>query len=88
MDRPLASLVLKNTISVRVTPKASQNRVVVEQLEDGSFSVRVYVTCVPEDGKANKSVINLLAKALSVPKSRLELVQGHTSRDKVFRILS
>ncbi len=68
-------------ISVRVTPKASRDRIVVEE-----ESVRVYVTTVPEDGKANKAVVKLLSKALKVPKTRLELVRGATSRDKVFRI--
>ena len=41
---------------------------------------------VPEDGKANAAVIKLLAKALGVAKSRLVLVRGATSRDKLFRI--
>ncbi len=68
-------------ISVRVTPKASRNRITVED-----EAIRVYVTVVPEDGKANAAVQKLLAKALGVPKSRLELVRGQTSRDKTFRI--
>lgn len=84
---PLLSLILGDTFIVRVTPKASQNRVAAEELGDGSVRVRVYVTTVPEDGKANKAVMALLAKALGVPKCRLELICGHTSRDKTFRIL-
>jgi len=48
--------------------------------------LRVYVTVVPEDGKANAAVLKLLAKALGVPKSRLEIVRGHTARDKVVRV--
>lgn len=68
-------------IVVRVTPKASRNRVVV----DGEV-VRVYVTVVPEGGKANAAVQKLLAKSLGVAKSQLTLVAGHTARDKVFRV--
>lgn len=67
--------------SVRVTPKAARNRV---SLEDGQ--IRVYVTTVPEDGKATQSVIKLLAKTLGVAKSRLTLIRGATSRDKTFRL--
>jgi hypothetical protein len=67
--------------AVRVTPKASRNAVVVE---DGM--IRVYVTTVPEDGKATASVIKLLAKSLGVAKSRLTLIRGATSRDKQFRL--
>ncbi len=68
-------------IAVRVTPKASRN--VVER--DGD-ALRVYVTTVPEGGKATAAVVKLLAKALGVPKSSLVLVRGETSRDKVFRV--
>jgi len=69
-------------IAVRVTPKASRNAVVAE---DGT--IRVYVTVVPESGKANAAVIKVLAKALGIAKSRLDLVRGHKGRDKLFRIL-
>lgn len=68
-------------IAVRVTPKASRNAVT-----EGEDGLRVSVTTVPEDGKANKAVIKLLATALGVPKSSLTLVRGATSRDKVFRL--
>lgn len=68
-------------IAVRVTPKASCERVVVE---DGT--IRVYVTVVPEDGKANRAVVKLLARALGVAKTRLVLLRGATSRDKVYWI--
>lgn len=68
-------------IAVRVTPNASRGRIVVE---DGE--IRVYVTVVPEGGKANEAVQRLLAKALAVPKTALSLVRGATARDKVFRL--
>lgn len=68
-------------IAVRVTPRAARNAVAL----DGDM-IRVTVTVVPEDGKANAAVIKLLAKALGVAKSRLVLVRGATSRDKVFRV--
>lgn len=68
-------------IAVRVTPKASRNQVVVS---DGQ--IRVYVTTVPEDGKATRAVQKLLAKELGIAKTRLVLLRGATSRDKVFEI--
>ncbi len=66
---------------MRVTPKASRDRIVAE---DGIL--RIYVTTVPEDGKANAAVQKLLAKAMGVAKSRLTLIRGQTSRDKCFRL--
>lgn len=68
-------------IALRVTPKASRNRIVLE-----GDALRVYVTCIPEDGKANAAVQKLLAKALGLPKSRLTLIQGNSARDKVFEV--
>lgn len=68
-------------LAVRVTPKASRNA-----LEETETGLKVWVTVAPEDGKANKAVVKLLADALGVAKSRLELVRGATSRDKLFRL--
>lgn len=68
-------------IAVRVTPRASRNAVLLE-----GDRIRVLVTVVPEDGKANAAVVKLLAKALGVAKSRLELLRGATARDKLFRL--
>jgi uncharacterized protein (TIGR00251 family) len=73
------------TLDVRVTPKASAERITVEQI-DGTARLRIHVTAAPEDGKANKAVLKLLAKALGVPKSALEIIRGETSRDKVVRV--
>ncbi|MDA5556424.1 DUF167 domain-containing protein [Shimia sp. MMG029] len=78
IELPLAS---GTEIAVRVTPRASRNAVVQE-----GDRLRVYVTVVPEGGKANAAVVKLLAKALGIAKSRLTLVRGQTARDKVFRV--
>ena len=64
-----------------MTPRASRN-----QLTFGEGQLRVQVTAVPEDGRANKAVVELLAEALGVAKSRLTLIRGATARDKVFRL--
>lgn len=76
-----------NPFRVRVTPKASSNRIKTEILADGSKLVRVYVTVVPESGKANQAVIKLLAKELGVSKSSLEIIRGETDRDKLIKII-
>lgn len=68
-------------IAVRVTPRARRNAVLAD-----ADRLRVLVTALPEDGKANQAVIRLLAKSLGVAKSRLTLLRGATSRDKLFRL--
>lgn len=73
-------------LRVRVTPRASSERIKIETLPDGERLVRVYVTVVAEDGKANKAVIALLAKTLGLPPSALKIAQGLTSRDKLIEI--
>jgi len=72
---------LSKTFNVRVTPRARQNKIVER---DGVL--RVYTTIVPENGRANDAVIELLADYLDVPKSKIRIVKGHTSRDKVVAV--
>ena len=72
----------RSTLKVRVQPKASRNQ--IDGFEDGTLRLRV--TAQPVDGKANAGVIALMAKTLGVSKSRLEIVRGHGSRDKVISI--
>ncbi|TNJ48523.1 DUF167 domain-containing protein [Phaeobacter sp. B1627] len=69
-------------ITVRVTPKAAFNAV----QRQGDI-IRVLVTTVPEGGKATEDVRALLARALGVPGSALQLRRGATSRDKTFVLL-
>jgi|TARA_B100000809_G_scaffold250291_1_gene282578 uncharacterized protein (TIGR00251 family) len=58
----------------------------VDGFEEGTLRLRV--TAPPTEGKANAEVIALLAKTLGVSKSRLEIVRGHSSRDKVVSVKS
>lgn len=67
--------------TLRVTPNASRAAIEV----DGGV-IRILVTSVPEAGKANAEVQSVLAKALGVAKTRLTLIRGAKSRDKVFRL--
>ncbi|MBO9572943.1 MAG: DUF167 domain-containing protein [Chitinophagaceae bacterium] len=76
-----------NILNVRVTPRASSNRIQVIEQPDGTQLIRVYVTVPPEDGKANDAVIKLLAKELDIAQSSLTILSGHTSRNKKIRML-
>ena len=70
------------TISVRVRPRASRDRVL--GFRDGTL--RVGVTAPPHDGKANAALLQLLAETLGVAKSRLRIVRGHAARDKLVAV--
>ena len=69
-------------VSVRVTPRAKQNAVI--GVSNGALQVRT--SAPPADGKANKAVIKLLAAYLGVPPSKLTLVRGQASRDKLILV--
>jgi len=74
-------------ISVRLTPKASANRIgETRTLPSGEKQLMVYVTAVPEDSKANEAMIQLLAKHFNIAASRITIVRGCADRNKLIRI--
>lgn len=69
-------------ITVKVKPNARENS--IKLIETGIYEVKVSVP--PEKGKANERVIELLSKELKTAKSRIILVKGETSKEKIFII--
>jgi hypothetical protein len=67
---------------VRLQPRARKDEVVGER--GGAVVIRV--TAPPVDGKANAALCAFLAKRAGVPRSRVSVVRGLTSRDKVVRV--
>ena len=67
-----------SVLSVIVVPRAARSA--IEQLADGSIQVRV--TAPPVDGAANAALLRFLAGVLDVPRSRLEITGGSSSRRK------
>ena len=55
-------------------------------MPDGTQALKVSVTEIPEDGRANAAVIKLLAKEWGVPKSAIRLVRGDVDRNKVLEV--
>jgi uncharacterized protein len=72
------------TIAVRATPRAGRNAVIAPDPPDAPL--RVLITEAPEGGKANRAVRRLLARALGIAPSRLTLLRGESTRDKLFRV--
>jgi uncharacterized protein (TIGR00251 family) len=69
-------------LRVRLTPKSSSDRILGWQ--DGIL--RVAVSAAPEKGKANRALVDFLARGLGLPRSCVRLIKGETSRDKVLEI--
>jgi uncharacterized protein (TIGR00251 family) len=70
------------TFEVRVAPRASRNRVL--GVQEGAL--KVALTAPPVDGAANDALKKLLAKALGVSKTKVEIVRGQHARIKVLRV--
>jgi len=74
-------------VSIRLTPSAAKDRIdgIVADAQ-GKGVLRIAVTAVPEQGRANKAMIRFLAKTWRFPKSSLSLIQGAKDRNKVLTI--
>ena len=69
-------------LRVKVTTKASKNA--VTGIKNGELLVSV--TAVPENGKANEAIVKLLSKMFKCAKTKLNLVSGEKSRNKLFHV--
>lgn len=69
-------------LKLRVAPGAAHPGIVGRYGE----AWKVRVAAAPEAGKANDAVVRLLADLLAIPIRDIEIVSGHTSRDKVVEL--
>lgn len=70
-------------LSVKVVPRASKSEI-VGKMDDGALKVRV--AAVPEKGKANEELCQIIARAYNVPLRKVEVIGGATSTRKTVRI--
>ena len=70
-------------VTVRVTPKASQQK--VQEIEPDKLYV--WVTAPPENNKANAAVISVVAGFYGVKPYQITMVRGQRSREKTLSII-
>ena len=71
------------SVALRVTPRGGRDDIDgLETLADGRIVLKVRVRAIAEGGEANRAVIELLAKVLGVPKAKVRIQSGMTSRLK------
>ena len=71
------------SVALRVTPRGGRDDIDgLETLADGRVVVKVRVRAIADGGEANRAVTELMAKALGVPKARVRILSGTTSRLK------
>lgn len=70
-------------IGVKVIPGAK-----IEQVQPSiGDDLKIWVKGQPKEGKANLSVITILAKHFKVSKRQVKIVTGHKSRNKIIEII-
>ena len=69
-------------IFVKAHPKSKK----IEVVEKDASHYEVWVREAPDRGKANQAVIEALSEHLGVARSKLNIVSGHTSRNKIIEI--
>jgi len=70
-------------IRVYVTPNAREARVV--KVRNDYFEVRVDEVAV--DGRANKRLLEILAEHFKVQKSRISILKGSNTRNKLVQVI-
>jgi uncharacterized protein (TIGR00251 family) len=71
------------SVALRVTPRGGRDGIDgVETRANGRNVLKVRVRALAEGGEANRAVTELFAKALGVPKARVRILSGTTSRLK------
>ena len=71
------------SVALRVTPRGGRDDIDgVEALANGRVVLKVRVRAIAEGGEAIRAVTELFAKVLGVPKARVRILSGVTSRLK------
>ncbi|KAI1139241.1 hypothetical protein F5Y05DRAFT_342367 [Hypoxylon sp. FL0543] len=83
---PKSSTIEILQLRCHIRPGASKVREGIAAVTEES--VELCVSAPPQDGKANKAVIELLSEILGVPKSDLQITHGMKTRDKTISVAS
>ncbi|HOJ31031.1 MAG TPA: DUF167 domain-containing protein [bacterium] len=70
-------------ISAKVKTLSREEK--ISQVEPGKFIV--HVKTPPIEGKANEEVIKIISKFFKVPKSKVRIIAGHKSKNKIIEVL-
>ena len=73
----------KKIFDVKVITKASVDKIYLE-----NDIVKVKIREIPENGKANKAIIDLFSKTFKIPKKNIDIIKGLKSSNKTIQFLS
>jgi uncharacterized protein (TIGR00251 family) len=69
-------------IKVKIASDSSKNKI------EGVYNnaLKIFITASPVEGRANKKCIAYLAKYFDIAKSKIEIISGQTSKNKLIKI--
>lgn len=76
----------KITLALKVKPNAKEDKIISAEEINEKYYLKISVKSPPEDGKANKAIIDLFSKILRIKKQDLEILRGASSQYKVLEI--
>lgn len=68
-------------LRLRISPNASKNQFIFTD-----DMIKLKITAQPIENKANKAVIEYLSKLFKVPKTKITILKGDTSKEKTLLI--
>ena len=70
------------TLNIKVEPRSSRAGII------GPYgdALKVKLTSPPVEGKANKELIEVLAKGFRIAKKDVEIISGQSSKNKVVKL--
>jgi uncharacterized protein len=82
----------------KVITRSSRNEILgIENLNQLNFGykvdndelpeLKIYLTAIPVDGKANRELIKLLSEKLNVSKSKISILKGEKNKEKIIEVL-
>ena len=71
-------------LAVRAQPGAKRTAIAGFYGEDKQAQLKIAIQVLPIEGRANEALIGFLAAIFGMPKSRVQLVSGQSSRSKLF----
>ncbi|MDD5604304.1 MAG: DUF167 domain-containing protein [Dehalococcoidales bacterium] len=70
-------------LNLKIVPNARANEII--GIQGGIIGVKIKAP--PVEGKANIELISYLSRLLDIPKSNINIVRGHTARNKTVEII-
>lgn len=74
------------TFAVRVVPRAGRTAMVGVMGEGANAALKIALAAPPVEGKANAALVAYLADVLGVSRSRVQVIAGAQSKNKVLRV--